>query len=230
MIRDNIVNIQERISIICKELGRNPADIVLVGVTKYSDDLTIKEAVEAGLTHIGENRVQDARQKFPILETVNAKVTKHLIGHLQTNKVKYAVEIFDLIQSVDSEKLAQEIEKQARKLNKQVDILVQVNTSGEEQKFGSEKDAAVDLVRFISKLEHIRVCGLMTIAPFVDDEEIVRQSFRDLKILFDQFSREYVDSDRVEMQYLSMGMTADFPVALEQGANMIRVGRAIFIE
>jgi pyridoxal phosphate enzyme (YggS family) len=226
MIRDNLRAVEERISSVCKRLGRNPQEIVLIGVTKYADIAQIKEALQAGLTHIAENKVQQAQERLPALDGVIPNLTKHMIGHLQSNKAKQALQLFDLIHSVDNLKLAQEIDKQAQKLNKEAQILVQVNTSGEKSKSGAESAQAVSLVQQISVLPHVKVLGLMTMAPLTEDQNIVRQAFRELKKIFDQIAT--MSLSRVEMRYLSMGMSQDYEIALEEGANMIRIGSAIF--
>jgi len=225
MIKDNLAHILENVASICARIKRDPSEITLIGVTKYSPVDQINEAIEAGLAYVGENRVQDAEQKFPLLKP---GVIKHMIGHLQSNKVKLAVELFDLIESVDSLKLAQEIDKQAAQRNKVMDVLIQVNVSGEEQKFGVEKTGALQLIEAISKLNSIRVLGLMTMAPLTDNTNIIRKCFKDLKDLLDQIKDNMPDLDNVQMKYLSMGMSSDYEIALEEGANMIRIGSAIF--
>ena len=228
MIFQNLTKIQKEIDTVCRQLGRNPEEITLVGVSKNAEADKIKEAVNAGLKHIAENRVQEGERKFPILEKLNNKLTRHLIGHLQTNKVKSALEWFDVIQSVDSLKLALEIEKHASALNRIVDVLVQVSTSGEEQKFGIPTDKADDLVKAVGGFMHLRVKGLMTVAPLTDDEKVLRQVFGDLRKLFDHFKSAYTHHDHIDMKYLSMGMSGDFRIALEEGSNMLRIGTAIF--
>lgn len=228
MIRDNIARIRGHIEAVCRRVGRDPREITFVGVTKFAGVPQIKEAVKSGLTHIGENKVQEARKKFSALGDCGVKVTRHMIGHLQTNKVKHALEIFDLIQSVDSVKLAAAIEAQAAKANKNIDVLVQVNTAGEEQKFGAAPSEVAALIEEVIKLKHIRLLGLMTIAPLTQDREIIRRCFRDLRRLNDRISERFPAGERLEMKYLSMGMTADYEIALEEGANMVRIGRAIF--
>ncbi|MBF0521437.1 MAG: YggS family pyridoxal phosphate-dependent enzyme [Candidatus Omnitrophica bacterium] len=228
MIKDNVNNINNKIASICAHLRRDPKEIVLVGVTKYADVPSIKEAVDAGIMHIGENYVQDAVKKLEELDTLGVKVTKHFIGHLQTNKVKLVLPVFDLIQSVDSFKLAQEIEKQALKIGKRVDILVQVNISGEKQKFGADKLSGHQLVKDISALKNIRILGLMTMAPEIEDKDIIRECFKGLRLLRDQIVEEMGRRDHMDMKYLSMGMSADYEIALEEGSNMVRIGRAIF--
>ena len=227
MIRDNIKAVREHISSICRNLNKDPGEITLVGVTKYADADQIKEAVEVGLTDIGENRVQDAQKKFPILDDA-APVTKHFIGHLQTNKVKQALEIFDIIQSVDSLRLAQEIDKRVEVAVKTAEILFQVNTSGEDQKFGISKSKAIEIIKQLQDLKNIRVLGLMTIAPLTEDKDMIRACFRDLRLLFEEINTKFSNADNITMKYLSMGMTNDYEIALEEGANMVRIGSAIF--
>lgn len=228
MISSNLTTIKQKIALICEKVGRKPAEITLVGATKYSQAPDVIEAIRAGLTHIGENRVQDARDKFPLIEAAGVTAVKHLIGHLQTNKVKYVIDLFDIIQSVDSFKLAEEIEKQSARRQKQTQILVQINTSGETQKFGSDKTQAHALIEKISACEHIKIMGLMTMAPLTEDESIVRQCFSDLKVIYDECHEKYASQQRVEMKYLSMGMSGDYSLAIEEGANMVRIGSAIF--
>ena len=224
MIEDNISEILGKITTICRRIGRDPATITLVGVTKFADILKINEALKSGLEHIGENKVQEARKKFALLKDSDRKMTWHMIGHLQTNKVKHALDCFDLIQSVDSLKLAIELEVQAAKQNKNIDILLQVNTAGEEQKFGCEPSEVNAFVSEIFQFKHVRLRGLMTIAPLVEDKDIIRQCFRDLRVLRDQINRKF----QIQLKYLSMGMTDDYEIALEEGSNMVRIGRAIF--
>ena len=228
MIKSNISRILEDISLICQQLGRNPNDIVVVGVTKFASIDMVRQAVNCGLSHIAENKVQHAVEKFSTLENAGANITKHMIGHLQTNKVKKALEIFDIIQSVDSLKLAEAINSQALQMSKIADILIQVNTSGEQQKYGIALNEAKTLLNSAVGLKNLRILGLMTMAPFVDDEEIIRNSFRKLKQLQDEITGEFSDHERLEMKYLSMGMTGDYKIAIEEGSNMVRIGRAIF--
>ncbi|MBI5149871.1 MAG: YggS family pyridoxal phosphate-dependent enzyme [Candidatus Omnitrophica bacterium] len=230
MIKDRLAQVHKDIEAVCKRIGRNPKEIILVGASKYADAARIKEAVAAGLKHIGENKVQDAMEKFAILDQEHVRVTRHMLGHLQTNKAKHAIEIFDLIQSVDSIHLADEIEKQAVKLNKTVEILVEVNTSGEDQKFGIPVDGVLPLVEEISRCEHIRLSGLMTMAPYTKDQGVIRKCFRDLRELFDAVEDDFATHPRVAMKYLSMGMSDDYAIAIEEGSNMVRIGRAIFKE
>lgn len=230
MIANRISDIQSKISSVCKQLGRNPQDVTLIGVTKFAPQEKIEAAIQAGVTHIAENKVQEAQKKFPELKKKYPNITCHLIGHLQTNKVKDVLKVCDLIQSVDSLKLAQEIEKQAEKLGKTADILVQVKTSGEEQKFGTDPTEALALVEQISKLKNIQILGLMTMAPFIDDKTIVRACFKQLREIRDEAVKKFQGMPNVQMKYLSMGMTEDFDAAIAEGSNMVRIGRAIFAD
>lgn len=228
MIRDRICQIQENINRVCQKVGRNPLDITVVVATKYASAAEIREVIAAGIKHIGENRVQDAEQKFAQLGELANKVTKHMVGHLQTNKAKEAVKVFDMIQSVDSEKLVLEIEKRAAAQDKaSIPVLIEVN-SGEEQKNGILPAELMGLVEKVAACPHISLCGLMTMAPLTQDKELVRKSFRNLRISSEQIARQFKGHPRVAMQYLSMGMTDDYEIAIEEGSNMVRIGRAIF--
>jgi pyridoxal phosphate enzyme (YggS family) len=221
-IRDNLEMCMERINRTAAKSGRNPSDITLVAVTKMVEVARINKAIEAGITHIGENKVQEARSKYGKISPVNW----HMIGHLQTNKVKYAVSIFDMIQSVDSLHLAQEIEKRCAGEQKVMPVLVEVNTSGEKSKYGCDPDSAPDLVSQLSIFNHIRVQGLMTIGLFSDDMKLVRPCFIRLRELSEKIGALNLPS--VEMHILSMGMSSDFEVAVEEGSTMVRIGTAIF--
>ena len=228
MIKDNVARIRGQIASICQRIGRNPDEITLVAATKYADAAQIKEAIEAGITDIGENKVQEAQEKFSRLGEAGGR--RHMIGHLQTNKVKLALQLFDIIQSVDSLKLAQEIDSQAAKLKAQVKIFIEVNTSGEEQKFGVEPKNTIALIKAIGELSRIEVCGLMTMAPFVEDSQIIRRCFSTLRQMRDQVNEAFGSHPWVKMDFLSMGMSEDFEIAIEEGSNMVRIGRAIFVE
>lgn len=227
VISQRITKVRAKIVEVCQKIGRNPDEIILIGVTKYATAAHIKEAIDAGLTDVGENRVQDAKEKFSQLGESLKSVRKHLIGHLQSNKAKLAVELFDLIQSVDSAKLMQEIDKEAGKKNKVMDILIQVNTAHDENKFGIDPESVNEIINAVPSMKNIRVRGLMTIAAMTEDADAVRKSFKDLKTLFDRIKAEK-SSDKFQMDYLSMGMSGDFPIAIEEGANLVRVGSAIF--
>ncbi len=222
-IEENLKEIKSRMRKAAEKNGRRGDDIKLVVVTKTVKPERIKEAIRCGVEIIGENRVQEAEEKF---QEINEEVEKHLVGHLQTNKAKKAVELFDLIQSVDSIHIAEEISKRAREKRKIMDVLVEVNTSGEKTKFGVEPEETLSLIETISKLEGIRIKGLMTIGLFSDDPEAPRPCFKKLKSLFEEMKSAQISN--VEMRYLSMGMTGDFEVAIEEGSNIVRIGTGIF--
>jgi pyridoxal phosphate enzyme (YggS family) len=219
-IAANIEQIQEQVKIAAARAGRDPADIKIIAVTKYTGIDEMNEAIRAGITDIAENRVQDATAKFPLLE---GQVTKHLIGTLQTNKVKYALKEFDLIHSVDRIELIEALSKEAIKYEHQVKFLLQVNISGESTKHGLNPVDLPVILDKISSFPNLLPMGLMTIAPQVNEMELVRPIFRRLKNLF-----ESAKSCGDNWRYLSMGMSQDYQVAIEEGANMIRIGTAIF--
>ncbi|MBM3251403.1 MAG: YggS family pyridoxal phosphate-dependent enzyme, partial [Candidatus Omnitrophica bacterium] len=208
-------------------------EITLVCVTKGAEIDKISQAIDCGISHIGENRIQEATDKYLKLKQLYkepdkfSKIRWHMVGHLQTNKVDKAVEIFDLIQSVDSLRLAKKIDSEAKKNHKTCDILIEINTSGESSKFGLKEEESLGLIEEISKLKNIRLLGLMTIGPLSADENKIRQSFRSLRELKEKIAKE-MSFPNVKMQYLSMGMTDDYRIAIEEGSNMIRLGRAIF--
>jgi pyridoxal phosphate enzyme (YggS family) len=222
-IKDNIAAIRSRIEKASAKIGRSADQITLVAVSKTVEAERINQAIRSGINIIGENRVQEAEAKF---KQITEPVEKHLVGHLQTNKAKKAVELFDFIQSVDSARIAEEISKRALDAGKIMEVLVEVNTSCEETKYGLEADQLLPLIETISKLEGIRIKGLMTIGLFSDNPEDTRPCFKRLKELFDR--TESAGIPNVEMRYLSMGMTSDFEVAIEEGSNMVRVGTGIF--
>ncbi|MDI6739848.1 MAG: YggS family pyridoxal phosphate-dependent enzyme [Candidatus Edwardsbacteria bacterium] len=225
MISDNLAFVRERIALAAAQSGRTADDITLVAVTKTFPPETIRQGIEAGITIIGENWVQEALEKHP---AIGNAVSWHLIGHLQSNKAKKAVEIFSLIHSVDSAALAQEIGRRAGTLGKVQDILIEVNTSGEGQKFGLMPDEGniLKAVAEIKKIKGIKILGLMTVGPLTGDERRIRESFQTLRRLFDRLRSENLPN--VEMRYLSMGMSGDFEAAIEEGSTMVRVGSAIF--
>lgn len=222
-IRENIEVIRQKIARAAERAGRDPKDVLLLAVTKTIDNERIREAVDAGLTELGENKVQEIMDKY---DTLERDVKWHMIGHLQTNKVKYIIDKVTLIHSVDSLKLAEEINKKAAKAGKVMDILVEINVADEESKFGITCDMAEDIIRNLSTMENIRVRGLMTVAPFVDDGEQNRPVFRRLKQLLVDINAKKLDN--VNMDILSMGMTGDYEVAVEEGATIVRVGTGIF--
>lgn len=197
--------------------------VKLVAVTKNHDVLAMEQAIGAGVLSVGENRVQEALGKALVLKT---KVEWQLIGHLQTNKVKQAVALFDLIQSVDSERLAIEIDHAAGKIGKRQDILIQINVANEETKFGISATECMSFARLISQLEHVRLCGLMTVAPFYENAELSRPIFREMYQLFTELKDANVANTNIE--WLSMGMTNDYIMAIEEGSNLVRIGTGIF--
>lgn len=220
-LRENYDSLINDIRQICAENNKNFDEIKLIAVSKTFPPEQIKAVHDLGQVHFGENKVQELRDKREALKDEN--IRWHLVGHLQSNKVKYIADFVELIHSVDSLKLAEVIDEQASKHGRVIDILVQVNTSGEDQKSGVEPAEAEHLCRELSLLKNIRLRGLMTIGMFTDDERIIRDNFKLLKKLFDALKPLYEGFD-----YLSMGMTSDFRIAIEEGANMLRVGSAIF--
>ena len=222
-VKDNLETINKKIKEAALKVNRDPQEIKLVAVTKTATLEQIKEAINEGVKIIGENKVQEAKGKYQALTT---EVKWHLIGHLQTNKVKYAVEIFDLIHSVDSIKLAKEIDKRSVQFKKIIDVLIEVNISGEETKYGYNPEKVEAFLKEISEFSGIRVRGLMTIAPISKNKEEVRPYFRRLRELSERIRDKNIRN--IKMDYLSMGMTDDFEIAIEEGANMVRIGRGIF--
>jgi len=228
MIQSNVRRVFLDIESACRQANRNPKDVILVGVTKFVPLEQIQEAIDAGIQDIAENRVQEAEKKFPLILARNPQVKAYLIGHLQTNKAKEAIKACSMIQSVDSFKLAQEIEKQAAKSNQAVDILVQFNTAYEEQKFGASPEEANQLIESISQLSFVHIKGLMCMAPFTEDQGVIRKTFSDLREVRDGIKSRFTGHPRVAMDILSMGMSSDYKIAIEEGSTMVRVGSAIF--
>ena len=224
-LTDNLKTVMDRIASAAKRAGRDPASIRLVVVTKTVDVESIRHAVAAGASVLGENRVQEAREKIEKLGTL---ARWHLIGHLQTNKAKYAVKLFDLIHSVDNLELARELDKQAAKIGKIQEVLIEVSIAGEAAKAGVAMQEVLALVREAAKLKNISIKGLMTIPPYSEDPESSRSFFRKLRELAETIKKENIPA--VSMNELSMGMSGDFEVAVEEGSTMVRVGTAIFGE
>lgn len=224
MLKENLEKVEKNIDEACKRAGRSRDDVTLIAVSKTKPLSDVEEVQSLGITEFGENKVQELCDKY---EHIATPVHWHLIGHLQTNKVKYIVDKVVRIHSVDSLKLASTIEKEAVKKNvDRVNILIEVNVAGEESKFGVSPDETEDLVRQIAVLPHVHICGLMTIAPFVDDPEDNRPVFRTLRELASRIGAEHIEN--VDMNELSMGMTNDYTVAVEEGATFVRVGTGIF--
>jgi PLP dependent protein len=227
MIKDNVKSVLKRVKQAAERVKREPDEIRIVCVTKGVDPYRINEATMNGVTDIGENRVQEALTKRA---DVFPGVKWHMVGHLQTNKVKDAVNIFDLIHSVDSAKLARKIDKEAGLIDKVQDVLIQVNTSGEEAKYGLSPGEIDNFLNEVSDLKNVRIIGLMTITPFLsEDAEKIRPYFKRLNEIFGEIKKKDMQPN-VEMKYLSMGMSQDFEVAVEEGANIVRIGTAIFKE
>lgn len=224
-IAENIKNIRKNIDEAAKHVGRDPKEILLLAVSKTVEVSKIKAAVAEGLDELGENRVQEIMEKY---EPMGPEVKWHLIGHLQTNKVKYIIDKVKLIHSVESLKLAEEIDKQAKKHGVVADILVEINMAKEESKFGIMPEDAEEFIKSLSALENIRVRGLMTVAPFVENGEENRVYFRNMKKLLVDINAKNINN--INMDVLSMGMTGDYITAVEEGATIIRVGTGIFGE
>lgn len=208
-------------------LGRSPDSVTLVAVSKTVGPEAVAAAASVGLTTFGENRVQEAKDKIPKIVTPDP-LRWHLIGHLQTNKARDAVTLFDLIHSVDRYDLAAALDRRAAMSGKRQDILIQVNTIAESQKSGCEPGVLDELVARIALLPHVRMMGLMTIGPFASERPPIERSFRLLRRRFERLSQSNLGCG--QMRYCSMGMTGDWPIALAEGANMLRIGRAIFGE
>jgi len=222
-LKTNYERLTGRIKAECDKLKKDFNKIILVAVSKTFPSEQIAEVNKFGHKDFGENKVQELKRKHEELKTYD--INWHLVGHLQTNKVKYIIDYVYLIHSVDSYKLALEINKRAEGINRTVDILIQVNTSYEDQKSGVEVNETKKLCSEISKLDYIKLKGLMTIGMFIDDEKIIHENFITLRNLYEDLKVKHTD-----FQYLSMGMTADFEIALEEGSNMLRIGSAIFGE
>jgi pyridoxal phosphate enzyme (YggS family) len=222
-IADNIAAVRAQIRDCARRAGRDAETIRLIAVTKTRTPDEINEAIRAGVTDIGENKVQEILDKFNAVSRVNW----HMIGHLQRNKVKYIIDKVTLIHSVDSLRLAEEIDLRAARRGAAMDILVQVNAAGEASKFGVSVPETGALIRAIAdRCEHIRIRGLMCIAPAAGDPETTGGYFKQVKTLFDEYGR--LSHKRLNFQYLSMGMSHDFGVAISEGANMVRIGTALF--
>ena len=228
MVTDNLQAVLANIRSVAERAGRDPNEITLIGVTKFADVSAVNEAIRAGLAHIAENKVQLAAEKFSRIDTAGKSVTKHMIGHLQTNKAKDAVQLFDMIQSVDSPKLADEIDKRAAAAGKIMDILVQVDVAKEEQKFGVAEEELAALLEHLAGKANVRTQGLMVMAPLTEDLAVIRSVFRRGREIFEGLKSGRSASPNMAMRYLSMGMSHDYEIAIEEGANMVRIGTAIF--
>ncbi len=225
MLKEQLSNVEKEIQSACLYSGRDREDVTLIAVSKTKPVEVLQEAYDLGVRVFGENKVQELVDKYDLLPK---DIQWHMIGHLQRNKVKYIIDKVDCIHSVESVRLAETIEKEAAKHNRIIDILVEVNVGREESKFGLMPEEVVSFVEEISKFPHLRVNGLMTIAPFVDDATKNRPIFKVLKQLSVDIASKNIDN--VNMNVLSMGMTNDYQVAIEEGATMVRVGTGIFGE
>ena len=223
LIEKNISNVLEKIRLACEKSNRDIKEVTLIAVSKTKPNEMILEAYNAGMKDFGENKVQELKDKIVEIEK---PIKWHMIGHLQRNKVKYIIENVELIHSVDSFRLAEKINQEAKKISRKVNILIQVNVSEEESKFGVHIDEVEELLNRISTFNNIKVKGLMTVAPFTDSPEDNRIFFKKLSKLSVDIKSKNIDN--IDMEYLSMGMTNDYEIAIEEGANLIRVGTGIF--
>ena len=224
-ITANIIQVRQRIAAAAARCNRSPDSVKLLAVTKTVAPAIVEQAIKAGVTACGENYVQEARDKITLIKE---KVQWHMIGHLQTNKAKYVVNLFDYIHSVDRLELAREIDKRAGLIGRKINILIEVNVSGEKSKSGIDPSQILELIKNVSKLENLDVKGLMTMAPYSDNPENSRPCFSALRHLQQKIIQEGIAD--IQMDELSMGMTDDFEIAIEEGATVVRIGRAIFGE
>lgn len=224
-LRERVQAVQQRIQHAAESVGRDPKGITLVAITKTVPVDRIREVLDLGVTHIGENRVQEAESKVTELRSCCA--SWHLVGHLQSNKINKALPLFDMIQSIDSRRLAAAIQHRAERDNiAEVPCLVQVNVAGESSKHGVPLESAIEAIREMARHDRLRIRGLMTIAPYTSDPESVRPVFRQLRLLADRISDARING--VSMDTLSMGMSGDFEVAIQEGATMVRLGSVLF--
>lgn len=223
-IKSNLINIEKRINDSCKTSDRSNDEVKLISVTKTVDIDAVNEAIECGVTDVGENKPQELARKY---EVIGDRVKWHLIGSLQTNKVKYIIDKVYMIHSIDRLSLCDEIQKRAQSIDRQINCLIQVNISKEESKHGILEEDAIDFIKNISNnYPNIRVKGLMTMAPNTDDKNLIKSVFRGLKDLANKIDHENINN--VSMEALSMGMSNDFEIAIEEGATFVRVGTSIF--
>ena len=219
-IRENLLRVTERIEKAAQNSGRNLKDIRLVAVSKTVETDRVREAIEAGVTILGENYVQEAQKK---IEEIGKSVSWHFIGHLQSNKAKVVVRLFDVIHSMDSVALAEELNRRAQQANQKIPVMIEVNLSGETTKFGTEEEKVTTLAQGVLKLDHLSLEGLMTMPPYFDDPEMSRPYFVQLREL-----KERLVKGGIPLKGLSMGMSNDFEIAIQEGATYVRVGTAIF--
>jgi PLP dependent protein len=223
-IAERLADVRARILRACAGCGRDPAAVRLVAVSKTVEPERIRHALAQGVTILGENYIQEAREKIPLID--NLKISWHYIGRLQTNKAKYAAALFDMVHSLDSLTLAHALDREAEKNNRVLPVLVQVNVSGEQTKSGCAPEDVAGLVAAVASLRHLRVQGLMTMPPPADDAELSRPFFKALRLLRDDLARQAPQAGA--LPDLSMGMSSDFEVAIEEGATLVRVGTLVF--
>lgn len=221
-IEENVLRVMERIEKAAKTVGRNPEEINLVAVSKTVESARIKEAIEAGVSILGENYVQEAQKK---IDEIGRTVSWHFVGHLQSNKAKYAIRLFDMIHSLDSISLAEELNRRVEKEGRTMNAMIEVNLSGEATKFGAEEARVFDIAQRVLNLSHLSLVGLMTMPPYFDSPEMSRPYFIQLREL-----KEKMIKEGIPLRELSMGMSNDFEIAIEEGATFVRVGTAIFGE
>jgi pyridoxal phosphate enzyme (YggS family) len=219
-IKENLLGVMEKIEKAARKVGRDPNEIKLVAVSKTVEAARIKEAIEAGASILGENYVQEAQKK---IEEIGHPVSWHFIGHLQSNKAKYAIRLFDMIHSLDSIPLAEELNRRAEQADRVIKVMVEVNLSKEATKFGTDEETVLNLAKRIHHLNHLYLEGLMTMPPYFDSPEMSRPYYIELREL-----KERMVKEGILMKELSMGMSNDFEIAIEEGATYVRVGTAIF--
>jgi pyridoxal phosphate enzyme (YggS family) len=219
-VKENLLRVMEKIEEAARKIGRDPNEIKLVAVSKTVEVARIMEAIEAGISILGENYVQEAQKK---IEEIGRPVSWHFIGHLQTNKAKYAIRLFDMIHSLDSVPLAEELNRRAEQADRVMKVMIEVNLSKEATKFGTDEEVVVNLAKRIQNLNHLSLEGLMTMPPYFDSPEMSRPYYIALRAL-----KEKMVKEGVPMKDLSMGMSNDFEIAIEEGATYVRVGTAIF--
>ena len=219
-VRENLLRVTEKIEKAALNVGRDPKEIKLVGVSKTVETDRIKEAIKAGITILGENYVQEAQMK---IEEIGRPVSWHFIGHLQSNKAKYAIRLFDMIHSLDSVSLAEELNRRAEQADRMMKVMIEVNLSKEATKFGTDEERVLSLAKRIQNLNHLSLEGLMTMPPYFDSPEMSRPYYIALRELKERMAKE-----GIPMKELSMGMSNDFEIAVEEGATYVRVGTAIF--
>jgi pyridoxal phosphate enzyme (YggS family) len=219
-VKENLLRVMEKIEEAARKIGRDPNEIKLVAVSKTVESARIMEAIEAGVSILGENYVQEAQKK---IEEIGRPVSWHFIGHLQTNKAKYAIRLFDMIHSLDSVPLAEELNRRAEQADRVMGVMIEVNLSKEATKFGTDEEVVVNLAKRIQNLNHLSLEGLMTMPPYFDSPELSRPYYIALREL-----KEKMVKEGVPMKDLSMGMSNDFEIAIEEGATYVRVGTAIF--